>query len=265
MDRIEKNEVSLLSHIIYTIYNTPQIAQMRLEVLKLLKYAVPFDTANFFLVQAEDETNYTLTDLVNVNSLKNPDIDAVLKKYMTTCFDIDNTHWLCTTKKSIAYRSTDFLSEEALENTEYYKEMFVPYDLHFGAQIVCAHEGVCLGLLTLFRSKDLPNFSDKEIFFLDSLKDHLSVRLYEAHTAGTCAGGTPISWFEDTYSLTHREREILELLFEGLENEKIAEKLCISENTLRRHIYNLYGKLRIQHRWQLHFLTNKTPEKAKAP
>lgn len=60
MDRIEKNEVSLLSHIIYTIYNTPDIAQMRLEVLQLLKYAVPFDTANFFLIREEDETNYTL-------------------------------------------------------------------------------------------------------------------------------------------------------------------------------------------------------------
>lgn len=254
MDRIEKNEVSLLSHIIYTIYNTPDIAQMRLEVLRLLKYALPFDTANFFLVRMEDETNYTLTDLVNVNSLKNPDVDAVLKKYMKTCFDIDSTHWLCMAKKPIAYRATDFLSEEALESTDYYKEMFVPYDLHFGAQIVCAHEDTCLGLLTLFRSKDSQNFSDKEIFFLDSLKDHLSIRLFQDRKQQNTSPRKSISWFRETYCLTHREEEILELLLDGLENEQIAEKLCISENTLRRHIYNLYGKLNIQHRWQLHFL-----------
>ena len=254
MDRIEKNEVSLLSHIIYTIYNTPDIAQMRLEVLQLLKYAVPFDTANFFLIREEDETNYTLTDLVNVNSLKNPDVDAVLKKYMKTCFDIDSTHWLCSAKKSIAYRTTDFLSEEALASTDYYKEMFVPYDLHFGAQIVCAHEDTCLGLLTLFRSKDSHNFSDKEIFFLDSLKEHLSIRLFQDRKQQNTSPRKSISWFRETYCLTHREEEILDLLLEGLENEQIAEKLCISENTLRRHIYNLYGKLNIQHRWQLHFL-----------
>ena len=132
--------------------------------------------------------------------------------------------------------------------------MFVPYDLHFGAQIVCAHEDTCLGLLTLFRSKDSQNFSDKEIFFLDSLKEHLSIRLFQDRKQQNTSPRKSISWFRETYCLTHREEEILELLLDGLENEQIAEKLCISENTLRRHIYNLYGKLNIQHRWQLHFL-----------
>ena len=157
MNKIEKNDIRLLSHMIYTIYSTEDLRQMRLEFLKLLKYIIPFDTANFFLVNSDPDCNYTLTDPVNVNSLKNPDVAGVLKEYMEHCFEIDSTHWLCNTKKSIAYRSTDFLSEASLENTQYYREMFLPFDLHFGAQAVLAHNDDCVGLLTLFRSKESPN------------------------------------------------------------------------------------------------------------
>lgn len=250
---IEKNHVSLLSHIIYTIYNTENEKQMRQEVLELLKYAIPFDTANFFLVESGDDYKYTLTDLVNVNSLKNTDVADVLKRYMEECSDIDSTHWLCNAKKAIAYRTTDFLSESTLENTDYYREMFIPYDLHYGAQIVLAHDDICLGMLTLFRSKESANFSDTEIFYLDNLKEHLSIRLYQASIQNrTTSYSAP--FYAEKYQLTRRECEILDLLFEGLTNEDIASKLYISENTLRRHIYNLFNKLKIKHRWELFFM-----------
>lgn len=248
LEKIEKNEVQLLSHIIYTIYNTKNIKQMRKEVLELLQYAIPFDTANFFLVKTDSSGNDCLTDLVNVNSLKNPDVSTVLNRYMHECSTIDATHWLCKANKSITYRVTDFLSEETLENTDYYKEMFVPHGLHYGLQTVLTHKGRCLGLLTLFRTKESFNFSDKEIFYLDNLKDHLSVRLDQhddSHDAAALA---------ERYQLTRREYEVLELLYAGHANEVIADKLYISENTLRRHLYNLYSKLHINARWELFFL-----------
>lgn len=256
MKRIEKNEVNLLSHMIYTIYNTENIDQMRLEILKLLKYMIPFDTANFFLVKTDSDCDHVLTNLVNVNSLKNPDIDNVLKKYMESCFEIDSTHWLCNAKKSIAYRTTDLLSESALERTEYYREMFLPFDLHYGAQVVLAHNGDCVGLLTLFRSKSSSNFSDNEIFFLDNLKEHLSIRLYQAELQNDTAHHVH-SLCMERYDLTRRECEIVDLLLQGLTNEELVEKLCISENTLRKHLYNLFKKLDIRHRWELYFLEQK--------
>jgi DNA-binding NarL/FixJ family response regulator len=43
--------------------------------------------------------------------------------------------------------------------------------------------------------------------------------------------------------LTAREREILELLAEGLTNASIAERLCISVNTVRNHVQGLLAKL----------------------
>ena len=46
--------------------------------------------------------------------------------------------------------------------------------------------------------------------------------------------------------LSVREREVLKLLAEGKKTREIAETLCISSFTVRRHRYNIMNKLNIQ-------------------
>jgi DNA-binding CsgD family transcriptional regulator len=48
--------------------------------------------------------------------------------------------------------------------------------------------------------------------------------------------------------LTPREREILELVGEGLRNADVAAALRISPGTVRRHLENAYGKLGVHTR-----------------
>jgi two-component system, NarL family, response regulator YdfI len=43
--------------------------------------------------------------------------------------------------------------------------------------------------------------------------------------------------------LTPREREVLELLAEGLSNKLIARRLQISEHTVKFHVSSIYAKL----------------------
>ncbi|NTU78127.1 MAG: response regulator transcription factor [Chloroflexales bacterium] len=43
--------------------------------------------------------------------------------------------------------------------------------------------------------------------------------------------------------LSEREREVLRLMVIGLSNEQIADKLCISRNTVRHHVHNILAKL----------------------
>ena len=53
------------------------------------------------------------------------------------------------------------------------------------------------------------------------------------------------------FELTRREHSILTLLMAGKSNAEIVEELTITENTLKKHILNIYRKLGIKNRVQL--------------
>ncbi len=50
------------------------------------------------------------------------------------------------------------------------------------------------------------------------------------------------------YGLTPREKELIELIYSGLSNREIAEKLYLSESTVKTHIYNIFRKLDVRNR-----------------
>ena len=51
-------------------------------------------------------------------------------------------------------------------------------------------------------------------------------------------------------SITKRELEILELIAQGMSNREIAEKLFVSENTVKTHSSRLFDKLSAKRRTQ---------------
>ena len=65
------------------------------------------------------------------------------------------------------------------------------------------------------------------------------------------ADGTKNRDNEQDYELTEREKEICSLLVEGLTNKQIADKLYISEGTVKNYISNVYDKTGIHDRVKL--------------
>ncbi len=56
---------------------------------------------------------------------------------------------------------------------------------------------------------------------------------------------------EKLNTLTIRELDVLESIELGLRNKEIAEKLFISEETIKKHIYNMFQKLNVKNRLSL--------------
>ncbi len=56
---------------------------------------------------------------------------------------------------------------------------------------------------------------------------------------------------EPAARLTGREREVITLIGEGLKNKQIADRLCISETTVRHHLTSILKKLDLSDRVEL--------------
>lgn len=50
--------------------------------------------------------------------------------------------------------------------------------------------------------------------------------------------------------LSEREVEVLQWLASGASNREIAQYLFIAESTVKRHVYNIFGKLNVRNRTQ---------------
>ena len=82
-------------------------------------------------------------------------------------------------------------------------------------------------------------------------------RVVEAGRDEALARRVGIDLFEDPFtrdamldSLTRREREILELVCEGLSNREIAKRLVIAESTAKTHVHRVLEKLGVKSRAQ---------------
>ena len=50
--------------------------------------------------------------------------------------------------------------------------------------------------------------------------------------------------------LSERELEVLQWLASGAPNREIGRRLYITESTVKRHVYNIFGKLNVHNRTQ---------------
>jgi DNA-binding NarL/FixJ family response regulator len=79
-------------------------------------------------------------------------------------------------------------------------------------------------------------------------------RVMLAHVLAEMAGvhnATSAPRLENTTTLTMREREVIMLLGEGLKNKQIAERLVISEITVRHYLTAIFAKLGVADRLEL--------------
>jgi DNA-binding NarL/FixJ family response regulator len=84
------------------------------------------------------------------------------------------------------------------------------------------------------------------------LDSHTTAAVMRQFATATEAGGTNGSGKSRERSpLSTREREIVQLVAQGYKNKEMAEKMFISEQTVKNHLHNIFDKLGVSDRLEL--------------
>ena len=238
MRTLDTNDWIFLNSIIYKIYTMNNIDDMRTQFLEQMKMLIDYDSADFLLASPDGENKLVSPVLFNC------------EEDMSIAYDeIDYSRGILYSGKTLIYRETDIIDDEKRVETDYYKKVYKTNNWHYSLQMVMARKKEFVGVVTFYRTIGKDDFAYDDIFILDLLKDHLAYRLYQQKKSGNLVSEKlTVSAATGKFGLTRREETILRLLMEGRDNTTISELLVISENTLKKHILNIYRKLGIKNR-----------------
>lgn len=245
---MQKNEFLLINNIIYQIHSQTDFNIMKSNFLALIAHLVPNTYASILMANHESSTNLLCQPLCVPESFTD-----VEKLYLSLEQD-DSTRWMMLAKQSMIVRESDLIPEAIRIETNIYKKCYAPFNLHYSLQLHLVYKDTFLGVISLYRTRLQGDFTDDEIFLLNAFEPHLSLRFYNELYKDVKSEDTSsqnILQLIDQYHLTPRESEVLELIFKELDNDQIADQLCISNFTLKKHIQNLYNKLGVSSRWDL--------------
>ena len=153
------------------------------------------------------------------------------------------------------YRDTDRMPLELLKKSKIYQEVYMKQGFLHALRGHLVQSGTSVGNISLFNSAQQGEFTDKDVAILDALAPHIALQMKKLADGG---GQTyAMSQIFNQRGLTSREREVVALLASGETDGSVAEKLCISHSTFKKHLYNAYDKLGVDSRAQLMALLNR--------
>lgn len=156
------------------------------------------------------------------------------------------------------FRYSDISKVSDWTESRIFKEFLEPMNLFYGLYTTLIYEDIALCAVVLGRPKNAEDFSSRDVYIMECLKNHLALKLY--HLLTPISSLEPeksndkqyyVREFSEKYNLTKRELEIIQLLFSGNETEDICGSLYISPSTLRKHFYNIYRKTGVNSREKL--------------
>ena len=236
------------------IESTTDLAALQEVSLKCIRALVPSTQVVFFISYTNDR-----------NQLCDPVVMGAEAKFMPEflrgTFNCDEDSELFFSGKHIfnhiteTTRDSDQIPEEYLVGTKVYQEMYIPQGIHYAMRSSLIYKRRFVGTIELFNSKEKGDFTDKQLKTFAILAPHIANHLgllMQVKEDGESSPTFNASEVRDRYGLTGREIEIVSLIAAGKSDAQIVDKLCISESTFKKHLYNAYHKMDISSRSQLY-------------
>lgn len=240
---MDKNTVLALNNVIYQIYNTEEFEEMKKNLLISVSTLVP-NACGSILMAADSGSETLLCDPVCF-----PERFVEMEKRYMLLEKRDYGRWIMQRKQTTIITASSMMSDEERRCTELYRACFSPFGLHYSVDVTIVHKGEFLGVIALYRREDEGDFTEDEIFIMENLSDHLNVRFYnELKKRENPANKNHMGFLIKKYGLTAREAEILRMVFSEKTNGEICSELYISNNTLKKHLQNIYRKTGVPNR-----------------
>src|SRR5580692_11056834 len=113
----------------------------------------------------------------------------------------------------------------------------------------------CSGIVLKQTAPDLIVKSIRKVnsgeIWLDSNTTAAVMRQFSTGLEGSGQGGQAGAKGRERSPLSTREREIVALVAQGYKNKEMAEKMFISEQTVKNHLHNIFDKLGVSDRLEL--------------
>lgn len=244
---LQKRDWQFVLDAVYRINAIFDVDSFQNEVLSCLRNLIPNKQGTFFIIEMRQGIACSARPAVVGEPVHH------LEEFMSGIYDDDpyfNGLYLKTV--SHAFRDTDMIPEHIRKSSRIYRDIYEPEDSIYILRLLFACHGESIGEASLFKSSAQGDFSVRDVHIANLLAPHIALKLSDLLKREK----------EDSekrddcnllceYNLTQREEQIIQLIVEGQQELAIANSLCISLSTVKKHVYNAYRKLDVGNRAQL--------------
>ena len=240
---LTENEWIAINQMLLELYSIRNVDELSQRVMKMFRRMVPYTSGYFLQFDLSEKIDETRSFFVDMP-------EEVQQMYLDYYYNIDYLNYIIDfAKETAVYRDTDILEDEERCRTEFYLKFLKPQNIPYGCGIILYKDRSLKGIVNLFRSEEMGDFTDKHIYILNVLKLHLS-NILEGLT-GEIKNLPNKNQLHTSYGLSFREQQVAELIMTGASNQKISQELDISLSTVKKHVYNIYEKTKVKSRTEL--------------
>lgn len=253
MDVLKESEWLTINRVLLELYGMEQEDEFQKKTLNVFRMLIPYTKGYFVLFDEQNGIDMKRSVFLGME-------EEIIHNYMEAYYEKDYLKYIFDLSyETMTYRDTDILEDSARKKTEFFREFLRPNNIPYGAGILLTKDSKVFGIVNLFRSGELGDFSDKDMYIFNVLKEHLT------NIADKLRGGKAEQIEEKQkkldqialeYGLTVKEKEVSQYIIQGKTNAQISEALVISESTVKKHLYNIYAKTMVKNRLQFMALLN---------
>lgn len=162
-------------------------------------------------------------------------------------------HWseYIMSSHSNVFRQSDLVPKEKWERSRVYHDIWQPQDNYWGLFLSVINHDQPLLLMLFTRCRYDDDFTSKDMRILQLLSVTLEQKLLSLKKVTDFHPTGSIESRLAEFTLTKREREIIQLLCSNQDTEHVCEKMVISTSTFHKHLSNIYSKTGFKNRIQL--------------